>query len=776
MNAHKVFWGAVMGIGAAGCLAFQTAPLDAQAGLPDWVSQRPTPCEGDVAHPPGPSPVLHCIPLFPSQVGGGARGWAEILPGGGPFGVRVDVTGVALQPFLLRLKDLPDPAELGPYRTYVAWITSPTLHPWLRLGEVAEGLNLTGEAGLNQYMVMVTAEAQGDIEAPEGPIVLRGTSPSHRLQPHDLPFFLAELASALSAEGAAAGEAPEHQVRHHMEEQRVQASVHELHGREAQRAHARSVGEGAPAGGAWPMPPMHPAVSMPTAIMSLRPSVSPFWPGSLAGDAPQARPRESVRLNDGDFLHLQAGFVERTVGGHRFLAYGFNGQVPGPLLRARQGARVHVEVANRMDWPTAIHWHGLRLENRFDGVPGLTQAPIQPGDDFLYSLDLPDAGVFWYHPHLREDITQGLGLFGNLLVEPIPEDWYSPIHREEVLILDDILMGQDGPFPHGLEAPTHALMGRFGNVLLVNGVERWNSEAAPGEVVRFFITNAAAVRPFNLSIPGAHLKVVASDVGPFQREEWVESVVIAPAERYVVDVLFADAGDYALVNRVQAVDHLGGSIFLEEDTLGVVQVQGRVAAPGPTAAFGELRLHESVDQEIREALQGLEALERKELHLELETQNLPFPLTPLLQMEAGWSPGVEWAGTMPDMDWLATGREVRWILRDAATGAENQEIQWRFARGDRAVLRVVNTATTLHPMQHPIHIHGQRFLVLSRNGVEVKNRAWKDTVLVPTGGVVELLVELSNPGNWMLHCHISEHLESGMMLHFTVDDRGPGNG
>lgn len=699
-----------------------------------------------MAHPPGPSPELHCIPLFASEAGGGARGWAEILPGEGVFGVRVDVTGVALQPFLLRLENLPHPTDLGPYTTYVAWITSPTLHPWLRLGEVGEGLNLTGEAGLNQYMVMVTAEEQGGVEAPEGPIVLRGTSPSHRLQPHDLPFFLAELAPAPDLHGGedhAGGE----------------------HGDGPQPA-----GEGAMAGEGWPVPPMHPAVSMPAALMSLRPSVSPFRPRTSSGPANAARPRESVRLNDGDSLRLQAGFVERIVAGHRFLAYGFNGQVPGPLLRARRGARVHVQVENRIDWPTAIHWHGLRLENRFDGVPGLTQAPIQPGDDFVYSLDLPDAGVFWYHPHLREDITQGLGLFGNLLVDPIPADWYSPIHREEVLILDDLLMGQHGPFPHGLEAPTHALMGRFGNVLLVNGVERWEMEAAPGEVVRFFITNAAAVRPFNLSIPGARYKVVASDVGPFQREEWVESVVVAPAERYVVDVLFPEAGEYPLLNRVQAVDHMGGAIFPEEDTLGMVQVEGLPASPEPTMAFQELRRHGPVDQEIQEALRGLDTLDAKELHLELETENLPFPLTPLLQMEAGWSPAVEWAGTMPDMDWLATGREVRWILRDAATGAENHEIGWRFSTGERVVLRVVNTATTLHPMQHPIHIHGQRFLVLSRNGVGVENRAWKDTVLVPTGGVVELLVELSNPGEWMLHCHISEHLESGMMLHFTVED------
>jgi FtsP/CotA-like multicopper oxidase with cupredoxin domain len=124
---------------------------------------------------------------------------------------------------------------------------------------------------------------------------------------------------------------------------------------------------------------------------------------------------------------------------------------------------------------------------------------------------------------------------------------------------------------------------------------------------------------------------------------------------------------------------------------------------------------------------------------------------------------------MPAMNWAATADQVRWVLRDPATGHENMDIDWRFHRGDVVKLRLVNERRALHGMQHPIHLHGQRFLVVAVNGVPATDLAWKDTVLVPAGAVVDLLLDLSNPGRWMLHCHIAEHLGSGMMTVLTVD-------
>jgi suppressor of ftsI len=130
---------------------------------------------------------------------------------------------------------------------------------------------------------------------------------------------------------------------------------------------------------------------------------------------------------------------------------------------------------------------------------------------------------------------------------------------------------------------------------------------------------------------------------------------------------------------------------------------------------------------------------------------------------------VEWSGTMPMMNWASTGRQVRWILRDPETGRENMDIGWRFPRGRPVRIRLVNQRQSVHAMQHPIHLHGQRFLVLAVNGVPNVNLVWKDTVLVPAGGTVDILLDPSNPGRWMGHCHIAEHLSAGMMMGFTVE-------
>ena len=130
---------------------------------------------------------------------------------------------------------------------------------------------------------------------------------------------------------------------------------------------------------------------------------------------------------------------------------------------------------------------------------------------------------------------------------------------------------------------------------------------------------------------------------------------------------------------------------------------------------------------------------------------------------------VEWVDGMPDMNWLSTSKQVQWILRDDATGKENMNIDWHAARGSVVKLRLVNDAKSFHPMQHPIHLHGQRMLIVARDGVPTRNQVWKDTALIPVGSTVDVLIDASNPGDWMLHCHIAEHLGAGMMAVLHVD-------
>ena len=520
------------------------------------------------------------------------------------------------------------------------------------------------------------------------------------------------------------------------------------------------------------MPPL-PAGSpggMMAGMHDLHPSVAPFQAGSGIDPAslPLSRPRELVKLRDGDTLRLESGLVRRSLRGRTLVMYGFNGQHPGPLIDVPKGAKIVVRFRNGIDQPSAVHWHGVRLDNRFDGAVGVTQEVVPPGDTFTYVVRFPDAGLYWYHPHVREDIQQDLGLYGNMIVRPTTRDYLGPVNREQVLMLDDLLLGDEGLTAHGAEAPTHALMGRFGNVLLVNGEPRYELSVQRGEIVRFFFTNVSNTRLYNLSFPGARMKVVASDVGKFEREAWVTSVVLAPAERYVVDVEFAEAGSVPLLNRVQALDHMRGRYTPVTDSLGIVRVSQSQATPSYATRFAELRRHADVASEIDPLRRLFDAPPAHSLVLTMRTRGLPATVSSML---VGINAAVEWNDGMSMMNWLATGKEVSWVLRDPDSGKENMAIDWRFREGDVVKLRIVNDPSSPHAMEHPLHLHGQRFLVVSRDGVRSSNLVWKDTAIIPAGETVDLLVDMANPGKWMLHCHVAEHLGTGMMGVFTVEDR-----
>ena len=524
-------------------------------------------------------------------------------------------------------------------------------------------------------------------------------------------------------------------------------------------------------GSGWRMPPMDPSMPMIPGLEMALPPVEPFLAamGIDLATLPEARPSEVVHLEPGDTFDVDVSIVRRTLNGHTAAMYGYNGQYPGPLIQAAQGSTVVVRVTNRIEGPTTVHWHGLRLENRFDGVPGLTQDPIEVGETFTYELRVPDAGMFWYHPHVREDVQQDLGLYGNLLVASPDPDYYGPAHREEMLVLDDILMDGQGFIPWGKEAPTHALMGRFGNVMLVNGVTGHTLTAAPGEVIRFFMTNVANTRTFNVTFGSARAKLVASDVGRFEREMWVPSVVIAPAERYVVDVLFPEEGEVAIANTIQAINHFRGEFYPEVDTLALVTVAGPRVQDAVTEAHATLRGHEAEMAEAEALRAHLGRAPDHTLEATVRVHGLPLPIVRSMEMDTLYIPPMEWNDAMPMMNWLSSGTQVTWILRDMDTGRENGDIHWTFQQGDLVKIRVFNSPDSFHPMNHPVHVHGQRFVVLARDDVPNDNMAWKDTAIVPVGSTMDILVEMSNPGDWMLHCHIAEHLHAGMMFSFRVE-------
>ena len=525
---------------------------------------------------------------------------------------------------------------------------------------------------------------------------------------------------------------------------------------------------------------------------------------------PEARTPAGCQLADRDHFDIRIAPVATRIGDTTVRMLAYNGSIPGPTLRVRQGSELVVNVVNEGDLEATVHWHGLRVENRYDGTAE-TQPPVPVGGSFTYRIKFPDPGVYWYHPHIREDYAQEMGLYGNIVVVPAEPDYWPPVDREVTVTLDDILLEDGKVEPFSRSETTHTAMGRFGNVLLVSGETRLSLTARRGEVVRFYLTDTANTRVFNVGARGARMKLVGGDSGHYEREEFVESVVIAPSERAVVDVLFDQAGEAMLEHRTPH------RIY----PLVRINVLDEHRTPSLATQFESLRINSDMVTERERASSFVDAEPHKTLALVAE-MNMGVPeLAPgasleyfcpmhpevvraapgkcpscamkLLPREAGsasaggnghhashshdgvsehgrFPAGIEWEDDMVEVNRMTTPANTRWKLIDQATGAEGAAIDWRFRVGDLVKIRLVNTMESDHPMHHPFHVHGAgRFLILSRDGAVEPNLAWKDTVLVSTGQTVDILLEVTNPGRWMAHCHIAEHHESGMMFSFNVD-------
>jgi FtsP/CotA-like multicopper oxidase with cupredoxin domain len=601
------------------------------------------------------------------------------------------------------------------------------------------------------------------------------------------------------------------------------------------------------------------------------PTPADSFPIDPAGLAEASRP-QLQELADGDTLKLRVGPVAKPLGDTTVRMLGYNGSIPGTTLKVAQGTEIVVHVENHGDLDTTVHWHGLRLENRYDGVPHETQAPIPVGGEFSYRIQFPDPGLYWYHPHIREDYTQELGLYGNILVVPADPDYWPPADRDLLLTLDDILIEDGKVAPFSPTETTYAAMGRFGNRLLVAGDSDLRLSFRAGEVVRLWLTNTANTRVFNVTLPGARMKLVGGDSGRVEHEEFVDQVVLAPSERVVVDVLVESPGELALEHHTPNRSYRLAAMTVSE------------GAPSTAATrFGELRRAPELEAEHARLDRWLAAAPDKILALVAQMDDpaaMPEAAGPVIyacpthpdvtSAEPGRCPmcgmkllasqaptvtayacpmhpevvsdqpghcpkcgmkllpagsertapaehdqagighsgmdhagmkhsgmnhagsdessmdhsgmddsvdhrgaeGIEWEDDMVEVNRRTTSATMHWRFLDRSSGADNPAIDWRFTVGDRVKIRLVNEMASDHPMHHPFHLHGAgRFLVLARDGLSEPNLVWKDTVLVRTGDTVDILFDVTNPGLWMAHCHIAEHMQSGMMFSFNVARR-----
>jgi len=497
---------------------------------------------------------------------------------------------------------------------------------------------------------------------------------------------------------------------------------------------------------------------------------------SPSSPALTAKTSEVVELKNGDTYDLVASPVKKEIGGKTYTMLAYNGSIPGPLIKIPQGAEVTINFTNDTGMKTLLHSHGVRMDNAFDGSQ-TTQKEMEPGETFSYKLKFPDAGVYWYHPHVREDLQQELGLYGNYFVVPESEDYWSPVNRGVTLFIDDILIENGstslttgGSINLSKEGADRTLMGRFGNVMLVNGEDDYKLDVKKGEVIRFYVTNAANARPFNFAIKGAKIKLVGADGGAYEKESWVDSVGLGPSERVIVEVLFDTPGTYAIENQTPEKTYKLGEIVASSEAI----------SPSYASNFGALRSHQETVASIDPLRTYFDKAPDKRINLTVDMMggmmsNAGGHMMPDGTMMGGMSmdeipeDGIEWEDTdMQMMNEMSDTAMVKWNIVDQDTGKKNMDIDWAFKKGEPVKIRIFNDPKSTHPMQHPIHFHGQRFLVVARDGVSQTNLVWKDTVLVKAGETVDIVLDTSNPGIWMAHCHIAEHLEAGMMLKYTV--------
>lgn len=430
--------------------------------------------------------------------------------------------------------------------------------------------------------------------------------------------------------------------------------------------------------------------------------------------------------------------------------WAFDGQVPGPEIRARQGERLRITVENRLDDETTVHWHGVRVPNAMDGVPHLTQKPIAPGQSFVYEFDLPDAGTYWYHPHHHSSEQVGRGLFAPLIVD---ETKPMAIDRDVTWVLSDWRLTSDGQIAGGFDNFMDASHGgRIGNTVTVNGRVADTFPVRRGERIRLRLINSANARIFGLTFDGHDPLVIASDGQPVEPHRPDGGLVIlGPAMRVdlVIDCMRETAKRFTVTDsyyRRQAYRLL--DLVYDAAPLREAALQMPVGLPANTMPEPDLKIATTHTITLGGGMMagmrmgggrgGPESIGRT-----------------MGGMGSGSGMGMG-SGSGSGMMMHTAGI---WTINGVSATGHIMDPMLTLQNGQSYVLAMANETA----WDHPMHLHGHSFRVVSRNGEPTRHREWQDTVLMAPRERVEIAFVADNPGDWMFHCHILEHMAAGMM-------------
>lgn len=427
--------------------------------------------------------------------------------------------------------------------------------------------------------------------------------------------------------------------------------------------------------------------------------------------------QSAIRTDEGYIYDLTAEPASaELVKGYKTDVLGFNGQIPAPTIRCRQGEKVTIRFTNRLTEPTTIHWHGLRIPIEMDGVPFLSQPPIMPGETFVYEFTPPDAGTFWYHPHMNSVVQLGMGLVGAIVVEEA-----TPVRfdAEKLLVLKHWHIDNKGNWKTLMVPRLSARMGTPGEWGTVNGEHLPIYELPQHAMTRLRIANVDNTITYPIAVEGAEAWIIAIDGNPILKPRKLEQHKIGPGMRVDLAVEAPAAGKQFQVQQMK------GSIAFP--LASFVSVPSSLAA-GSTIPYLPLNPVPALDLANAEVL------------------NFVF----------------EWEGAISPTDPSGKSMPKFWLMNKRAwEGMSKDNIPAPLATLEQGKTYIFNlkNVTQYH---HPIHLHGHTFTVLEMNGKPV-TPFHTDTVLLGKNGYAKAAFVADNPGQWMYHCHVIEHMKTGLM-------------